>query len=486
MTFLWHDYETWGTNPAYDRPAQFAAQRTDEQLDPVGEPLVLFCRPPRDALPHPGASLVTGLTPQRCERDGVREAEFAAAIHEEMMQPKTCAVGYNSLKFDDQVSRHLFYRNFLDPYEREWRHGNSRWDLIGLARMCYALRPEGLEWPMHESGRPSFRLQDLAAANEIDQATPHEALADVLATIGLARLLRRAQPRLFRWSLALRDAGQVARLLSPDAPTPVLHSSGRISASRGCTTLVLPLAAMPGRAHWVIVTDLMGDPEPLIELDAADIADRVFTPTQDLPEEVQRIPLKTIAHKHSPMVAPPGVLRGVDTQRIGLDPERCNANARRLLANLPAIRDKLREVYAGAPPQPDGDPDGMLYSGGFFPDRDKRLMSVIRATPPEQLGAQDWGFEDPRLPEMLLRYRGRNWPDTLNEEEFARWEEGRLRRLREPGPSGRLDAAAFRTELVQARKESARDGAAQGVLDQLEAWALGLLEGDFGDGEITS
>ncbi|MEJ2534496.1 MAG: exodeoxyribonuclease I, partial [Gammaproteobacteria bacterium] len=156
-----------------------------------------------------------------------------------------------------------------------------------------------------------------------------------------------------------------------------------------------------------------------------------------------------------------------------------------LLAHLPAIRNKLRDVYAGAPPQPDGDPDGMLYSGGFFSDRDKRLMNVIRATPPEHLGTRDWGFEDPRLPEMLFRYRARNWPETLNEEEFARWEKGRLRRLREPGPAGRLDAATFRAELARAREESASDGPAQRVLDRLEAWGLELLGGDLQGNEIT-
>ena len=130
---------------------------------------------------------------------------------------------------------------------------NSRWDLIDLARMCYALRPEGVEWPLHEPGKPSFRLEDLSAANSIAHEGAHDALADVRATIGLARRIRTAQPRLFSWALDMRDQKQVARLLDTVEPKPLLHTSSRIAATRGCTTLVLPLAILPDRPKSVVV-----------------------------------------------------------------------------------------------------------------------------------------------------------------------------------------------------------------------------------------
>ena len=84
-----------------------------------------------------------------------------------MAEPGTCSVGYNSIRFDDEFTRHLLYRNFHDPYAREWSEGNSRWDLIDLARLACALRPQGMEWPLRPDGAPSFRLGDLAAANDI-------------------------------------------------------------------------------------------------------------------------------------------------------------------------------------------------------------------------------------------------------------------------------------------------------------------------------
>ena len=203
-TLYWHDYETFGVDARRDRPAQFAGLRTDEELNEIGEPLNIYCKPALDVLPHPEACLITGITPQLADARGVLEPEFIARIHAEFAQPGTCGVGYNSLRFDDEVTRHTLYRNFYDPYAREWQNGNSRWDLIDLVRMTYALRPEGIEWPLKDDGKPSFRLENLATANNIGHESAHDALSDVRATIGVARLIRNRQPRLYDWLFQLR------------------------------------------------------------------------------------------------------------------------------------------------------------------------------------------------------------------------------------------------------------------------------------------
>ena len=168
ITLYWHDYETFGADPARDRPAQFAGQRTDLDLNPVGEPLVVYCKPASDMLPQPEACLVTGITPQLAFQQGIIEAEFIAQIHKELAKPNTCTVGYNNLRFDDEFTRYTLYRNFYDPYAREYRNNNSRWDIIDMARMCYALRPAGIEWPKDEEGVPSFKLENLTQANGLN------------------------------------------------------------------------------------------------------------------------------------------------------------------------------------------------------------------------------------------------------------------------------------------------------------------------------
>jgi len=477
-TFLWHDYETFGAYPQLDRPAQFAAVRTNTRLEHVGDPINWYCQPAVDVLPHPVACLITGITPQEALRKGCIEAEFAAKIHTEMMEPGTCSAGYNSIHFDDEFSRNLFYRNFYDPYEREYKNGNSRWDLIDLARMCYALRPAGIEWPEHEPGKPSFKLEHLSAANHIEHQGAHEALSDVLATIGLARLILERQPRLFAWALKMRDQHHIMKLLNPANPEPMLHTSSRIPANRGCTTLVLPLSIYPDRKKSVVVYDLMSDPDALLSLTADEISDRLFTPADDLPEGVERIPLKAIHSNHVPMVAPVATLKNVDCQRIGLDPQRCFDHAEKLMRVLPQIRNKVMDVFKPHPPGAYTDPDQMIYSGGFFSDSDRRLMQKIRITAAEKLGQLSWPFKDSRLEEMLFRYRARNYPETLSLKETGLWQTQRLARLNQPADDRQLNPESFRLEISAARQAHAADGHALGILDQLEAWGNAMCNAD--------
>jgi exodeoxyribonuclease-1 len=165
QTFLWHDYETFGVVPRRDRPAQFAGVRTDAELNEIGEPLMIYCKPAPDYLPSPESCLITGITPQLCLERGLPEHEFAARIEAACSQPGTIGVGYNTIRFDDEVTRFLFWRNLIDPYGREWQNDCGRWDLLDVVRLCYALRPEGIEWPKKEDGTQSFRLEDLARAN---------------------------------------------------------------------------------------------------------------------------------------------------------------------------------------------------------------------------------------------------------------------------------------------------------------------------------
>jgi len=141
-SFYWHDYETFGTDPRSDRPVQFAGIRTDLDLNIVGEPLMVYSKPARDFLPQPEACMVTGISPQIALERGVTEVEFIQQIRDEMMVPNSCSVGYNSIRFDDEATRNTLYRNLYDPYEREYKNGNSRWDIIDLVRTARALRPD--------------------------------------------------------------------------------------------------------------------------------------------------------------------------------------------------------------------------------------------------------------------------------------------------------------------------------------------------------
>ncbi|MEI7037349.1 exodeoxyribonuclease I [Fulvimonas yonginensis] len=470
QTFLWHDYETFGADPRRDRPAQFAGIRTTAELEIVGEPVMFFARPPRDMAPDPDACLITGITPQQAEREGVSEAGFAARVHEQLAQPGTCGVGYNSLRFDDEFTRQLLYRNFYDPYAREWENGNSRWDLIDLVRMCQALRPEGIVWPVREDGTPSFRLEHLAAANHLQQDRAHDALSDVHALIGLARLIRVRQPRLWDWHFELRRKQKVFGLIDVVGMTPLVHVSSRYPASRHCLAVIMPLAMHPARPGEVIVYDLDADPSGWLALDEDEIADRIFTARADLPEDVERIPLRTVRANRAPALAPLSVLRDVDHGRLRLDLERCLRHHAVMRASA-GLADKLCRVFARAAAMaPPEDPELALYDG-FLPDADRRLLAEVRATPPEQLGRRTFPFRDPRYPELLFRYRARNWPATLDAEEQARWEAFRQARLTRPTPLTARTLDDYFARIAVLRRERPEQTA---LLDQLDAWGLTL------------
>ncbi|MEO8809574.1 MAG: exodeoxyribonuclease I [Rhodanobacter sp.] len=468
QSFFWHDYETSGADSRRDRPLQFAGVRTSLALEVIGEPVMFYGKPSREMAPHPDACLITGITPQQADRDGVNEAEFAARVHEQLATPGTCGVGYNSLRFDDEFTRQMLYRNFYEPYAREWENGNSRWDLIDLVRMCQALRPEGINWPTRDDGSPSFKLEHLARANGLNQQRAHDALSDVYALIDLARLIRVRQPRLWEWYYALRRKQKVFELLDVVNMTPLVHVSSRYPASRHCVTLIAPLAAHPARAGEIIVYDLASDPTEWLTLDEEEIADRIFTSRADLPEGVERIPLRTVRVNHAPALAPLSVLQGVDLQRLQLDPSRCQAHLDGLRA-VDGLAEKLRRVFQRAAdfPPPE-DPELALY-GGFLPEADKRLLGQVRATPPQELGTRALPFHDPRYPELLFRYRARNWPETLTLQEHARWEDFRRARLTRHGALTGLTLKDYFARLRELRHDPAAQDRLP-LLDQLQAW----------------
>ncbi|HEX5306890.1 MAG TPA: exodeoxyribonuclease I [Dyella sp.] len=474
QTFFWHDYETFGADSRRDRPVQFAGIRTTMELEIVGEPVMFFGKPPRDALPHPEACMITGITPQQAERQGVIEAEFAARVHEQLAEPGTCGVGYNSLRFDDEFTRQLLYRNFFDPYGREWEHGNSRWDLIDLVRMCEALRPEGIHWPTREDGSPSFKLEHLAKANGLQQERAHDALSDVHALIDLARLIRVRQPRLWDWHFGLRRKQRVFEQLDVAGMTPLVHVSSRYPASQHCLTLIVPLALHPARPGEVIVYDLRFDPAELIALDAEDIADRVFTSRADLPEGVERIALRTVRANRAPALAPLSVLKGADLERLQLDPERCLAHADTLRAAA-GVREKVQRLFKQAAAMPAAeDPELALYDG-FLPDADKRLLAEVRGTPPEQLATRAFAFRDPRYAELLFRYRARNWPHTLGADERARWDAFRRDRLTRSTPLTGLTLDEYAAHLAQLSDDPSL-AHHHALFDQLAAWGRELAD----------
>ena len=479
LSFFWHDYETFGLNPRRDRPAQFAGVRTGADLNEVGEPLMLYCRPAPDSLPEPESCLLTGILPQTCLEHGLPEQAFAAAIERELAEPGTVGVGYNSIRFDDEVTRFLFWRNLIDPYAREWQNGCGRWDLLDVVRAARALRPEGLDWPLHPDGRPSLKLEDLARANGLLHEAAHDALSDVRATIALARKLKAAQPRLWDFCLKLRRKQAVIDEIG--IGRPFLHVSGRYPAERGHLALVWPLAPHPQNKNELIVWDLASDPGELFALRAAQIRERVFTRASELPEGVTRLPLKTIHLNRAPVVVSSlKTLSPALAERWGIDLALGLRHAEIAARHGVSMAGIWPEVFQREAPAGTPDVDEDLY-GGFLAHADRALLNRLRQKTPEQLAAARPAFDDARLEELLFRYRARNFPAALGEAERERWRQHCVERLVEG--RGALSLADFRQRLDALRASA--DERALALLAALEDYALSIAPRQAAPGGIS-
>ncbi|MBR2994033.1 exodeoxyribonuclease I [Candidatus Saccharibacteria bacterium] len=410
-TFFFYDLETSGLNAREDRVMQFAGQRTNMDLEPIGEPVNILVKMSEDALPSPGAIMVTKITPQDTLRDGVSEAEFAKYVTEEVFVPNTIAVGYNTVRFDDEFMRALLWRNFYDPYEWEWKDGRSRWDVLDVVRLTRALRPEGIEWPFREDGVPTNRLELITKLNGVAHEHAHDALSDVYATIAVAKLIRDKQPELFGFLLKMRDKKEVKKLVNLEDKKPFVYASGRYANEFNKTTVAFPLTS--GRNGNVLVYDLRYNLEEVSE----------YFPI-----------VKELCFNKCPAVAPLGVLEKNDGWgKIGLTRETVEGNLQILLKH-PEFAEQVRSEMENRPEFPPAiEPEAALYDG-FLNDRDRIKVAAVRNAGENKLADFHPDFIDERLPELLLHYKGRNFPQSLSESEIAKWEEYRRTRLERLAP----------------------------------------------------
>jgi len=466
-SFYWYDFETFGANPTKDKPSQFAGIRTDADFNLIDDPVNIYCKPSNDFIPHPEACLITGISPQAALEKGLSEKEFFREIHLQVSEANTCSVGYNNIRFDDEIIRHGFYRNFYDPYAREWQNGNSRWDIIDMLRMTHALRPEGIEWPLNDKNQPSFRLELLSKANGIQHEDAHDALADVYATINMAKLVKQKQPKLFNYLLSLKDKRLVMTEIDLVTKKPFVHCSGMLGGEHQYTGIMMPLIPHPSNKNSVVCVDLTRPLEDFTALSSEQIAERIFTRQGDLPDGVNRLAVKEIHYNKCPAVAPLGVMNDECQQRLKIDLAQCLKNAEEIKSSIGTITKKLTQVYTNKIFDKITNPDHALYSGGFFNQADKNKMEQIRAASWPSLAGSHFQFNDRRLEELLFRYRARNAPESLDQSEKVKWTRFCKEALFDKENGSSLVYSEY-TEIMEGlRADENRD---QKLLDQLDAY----------------
>lgn len=465
QTFFFYDLETSGLSARDDRVMQFAGIRTDMDLKPIGEPYNLLVALNDDTLPSPDALMVTGISPQKTVDEGYTEAQFAKILTEEIFTADTIAVGFNSVRFDDEFVRHLFWRNFYDPYEWTWKEGRSRWDLLDVVRMTRALRPEGIEWPVDAEGKPTNRLELITKANGISHEAAHDALSDVEALIDVTRLIKTKQPQLYDYLLKMRGKKEVQGLVNLDTKQPFVYASGRYENEWNKITIALPIAPAPNSN--VLVYDLRYDPSDFVALSEKELAEKVFASWEDRQKEgFVKLPVKVLQYNRCPAVAPLGVLsQGDGWSKVGIDEAAVKKHAKLLLAN-PEFAERLRSVFERRREFAQSkDPEGQLYDG-FLNDRDRLRVETVRNATERELADFHPEFVDERLSPLLLHYKARNYPQSLSAGEIPEWETWRISRLQRQLPSF--------MQAIQ-RLSTAADDTKQFMLQELQLWTESIL-----------
>jgi exodeoxyribonuclease-1 len=469
QTFFFYDLETSGLNPRTDRIMQFAGQRTDMNLVPIGEPYNVLVKLDDDTLPSPDAVMVTGITPQMTTADGVSEAEFAKLLANEIFTPDTITVGFNNVRFDDEFIRALFWRTFHDPYEWAWKDGRSRWDMLDVVRMTRALRPEGIAWPVVD-GVASNRLELLSAENGLDHVKAHDALSDVEALIGVTKLIKEKQPQLYEYLLKMRDKNEIKKLINLDEKKPFVYVSGRYDGAWNKATIAFPLTA--GKNGNVVVYDLRYDPTDFVGLSPKELAKKLYaTWDERKSEDFVPLPAKELQYNRTPAIAPLGVLaHGNGWQRLGLVQDEIEARIKILLQH-PDFAERLRELFENkhefkALP----DPESKLYDG-FLNDRDRLRVEAVRNATENQLADFAPDFQDERLPALLLHYKARNYAATLSEDEVVQWEAWRSEHLQ-------MQLQPFVMSLQRIAAKTT-DEEKQFLLQELQLWAESIVPVEY-------
>lgn len=471
QTFFFYDLETSGLSGQRDRIMQFAGQRTDMELNAVGDPINVLVVLNDDTLPSPEALFVTGITPQQTVSDGYTESQFARLLLEDVFTDDTITVGFNNIRFDDEFIRHLMWRNFRDPYEWSWRDGRSRWDMLDVVRMTRALRPDGIRWP-EVDGKATNRLELITKENSIDHFKAHDALSDVVALIAVTSLIKQKQPQLYEYLLKMREKNEVKKLVNLDNKQPFVYTSGRYDGEYHKTTVAFPLTA--GNNGNVVVYDLRVDPAQFIDLDTKNLAKKFYATWDERQAEgFIGLPVKELQFNRAPAVAPIAVLEKEDGwKRIGLDMETVEKH-RTILLSAPHFAENIRSLFESRPEyKKSSDPEGQLYDG-FLSDADRLRVQTVAAADERTLADMHPEFQDERLSALLLHYKARNFPRSMSADESIAWEKWRLGRIQDQLPG-------FMKSMERLSRQTLTDEQ-QFILQELQLWLDNIAPSDMTD-----
>lgn len=430
-SILWHDYEAGGTDSITTQPLQFAAIRTTLDHEIVDTPIDWYCKPAGDKLPHPVAISITGISPLKCEEQGMPEPLFFRKILREMSYAKTCTTGQNSMGYDENITRFGFWRNLLPVYKREFEFGNSRWDMLNVLAAFSMFEIPGINWPTFEDRR-SLKLELFAAANNITQENAHNAVDDVKALIDTSRLLKSKSPELWNYLYEHRKKKDLYNFTSKDKV--FVRASSLAGADNNYTTVGMIIGNMPGDKNKFVYIDLgkIQELKTCWKLTPEEIKRRLFLSKDELEAEgVPRPPLGVIAINKAPALFELDHARQYKPDIVSSE----MLTAAEKLAPLSEFKGALCAAYLRDDEEDDQDSgyaESKLYSAGFPSRSDEGLLGYLSSKSLSDFFESETKWDGKLYPDLfwvakckLDGYDG----IQLSDKERAKWNAYRRKKL---------------------------------------------------------
>ncbi len=392
-TYLFYDIETTGLNKAFDQVVQFAAIRTDQQLNEL-ERYEYFIRLNPDVIPSPQAFITHRLSLTQLEQ-GMDEFQAMKIIHDLVNTPGTTSIGYNSLGFDDEFLRFSFYRNLLPPYTHQYSNQCSRMDLYPMTVMYFLFKNDLLKWPEN-----NLKLENISQLNALGSGMAHNAMVDVAATLNLAKCFQQDVKTweylagYFDKTIDLQRCHQVA-----NDPMGIMID-GKFGANQQYQAAVIPLGLhnhYKNQFVWLRI-----DNENIMQASSEDFLNHTRTINKKIGEPAWVLPLKD-RFRHNYLLE--------NRQKIETTFSWLEKNA--------SLVEKVKQHYCNYkyPLIPSLDVDASLYQAGFLSIQDQEVCRKIHLAAPENKGKFLTSLSQNHLKEILIRIMGRHFPNYLNHEQ---------------------------------------------------------------------
>jgi len=463
MNYLFYDLETSGTDQYFDQILQFAAVRTDSELNPIEEPINILCQPRKDVIPSPGAFKTTCIDIEELQNKGVTEFELSQRVNELFIGTgQQCIVGYNSKSFDDKRIQTLLYRNILDPYKWSYNYGNSKLDIYDLVMLAYAFseRVPDIEWPEVE-GKVSLKLADLTEANDLAHDSAHDALSDVYATISIAKLIKSKNSKLLDYLLRQTVKQNTMNQIRPSRK--FFHVSSFYGSENKFLSCQELIGNHPTNKNVLICWDLSIDPTPTLISSPEEIKDNMYSKKENRGFDVGFTEIKL---NQCPLIVPFS-----SSVEITINRNSIEHHSKMIKTNMQKLRSIVNDVYKRE--MPIGDVDANLYAGDYFGDTEREQRSIDQFMKDSTNPKISWKTE--RFNELFTRLRWRNFPDELDGIEEGQYREYLQKKYHgeESGLGRNYDE--YKNELGEILEEGGLSDRQKLVLKKLDEYVEGVV-----------